>query len=269
MLLRRALAPLAGRDDLEIIVVDDGSAPDQAIENRSACEAVPGCRYVRFQQSRGGAAARNQGLAASTGPMVWFLDDDDFATESTLDDVTVEVARGDARRVLLMPRATLLDGTTIRVDVPANQPDKSELYREMEIEVTTSCAIFPRWALQRIGGWDEHLPALQDTDLMLRIARVAQFACVPTEPVRVDTSHPVRITSSLVSSTVGKAMFLRKHWGTLSVRRRVRYIVQLLGCSSLTRGARLRWQLFKVRRAERLASCASLSKDGVLSSLPR
>lgn len=268
-LLRRALAPFVGREGLEVIVVDDDSTPEQAAANRHACQAVPGCRYIRLDRTHGGAAARNRGLVASTQAMVWFLDDDDFATGRTLNDVLRAIARDDRRRVLLLPRATVFQGTTIQVDVPDGRPDKFELYRRVGIEVTTSCAIFPRWALETVGGWDERLPALQDTDLMLRVARIARFASLPTEPVRVDASHPVRITYSLVPSTVGKVLFLRKHWHTLSLGRRLRYIAQIVGCSSLTRAPRLRWQLAKARRSARLAHDTAASPSRSLPFVSR
>ena len=69
--IRSALAALAPGD--EVIVVDDGSTDETA----AAVEAFGSeVRLLRQPQS-GAGAARNAGLAAASGPLVAFLDDDD------------------------------------------------------------------------------------------------------------------------------------------------------------------------------------------------
>ncbi|MFC5137805.1 glycosyltransferase [Actinomycetospora rhizophila] len=71
--LARLLAALAGSGVGEVVVVDDGSA-DPAATARVA--AATGARVVRHDVSRGPAAARNTGAAASAGELVAFLDSD-------------------------------------------------------------------------------------------------------------------------------------------------------------------------------------------------
>jgi glycosyltransferase involved in cell wall biosynthesis len=70
----RCLEALAGQDfsgDYEIIVVDDGSTDDTA-----AIAERGGARVIRHGTNRGLAAARNTGIAASSGEIVAFTDDD-------------------------------------------------------------------------------------------------------------------------------------------------------------------------------------------------
>src|SRR5262245_16656622 len=59
--------------DYEVIVVDDGS--------RTAMDCVAfgdrRVRVIRHLETRGAGAARNTGLAAATGELIAFLDDDD------------------------------------------------------------------------------------------------------------------------------------------------------------------------------------------------
>lgn len=76
--LSLALASIAAQDykHIEVIVVDDGSSPPvqpDALRKLS----VSHTRLIRNDVSIGGAAARNQGIAASTGEYFSFLDDDD------------------------------------------------------------------------------------------------------------------------------------------------------------------------------------------------
>ena len=62
-------------NDLEIIVVDDGSTDDvSAIE--AICQTEPRAKYVR-QNNTGPAGARNRGLSLASGEYVAFLDADD------------------------------------------------------------------------------------------------------------------------------------------------------------------------------------------------
>jgi glycosyltransferase involved in cell wall biosynthesis len=218
-----------------------------------ACEALSNCLYVRLAASRGAPGARNHGFRLSRGAYVWFMDDDDYATAQTVADVLAEIAQRSGTDVLLLPRSVMLDDNPIKHNVPVEEADKFERYRRDGIEVTTSCVLFPRQTLVALDGWDERPLALQDTDLLLRAARIATFARLHTEPVRVDTSAPDRITYAFVDSQLVKLQFLRKHWRLLPPRRRRRYIAQILACSPLLRALRLRCGLKLTSQPLRLA----------------
>jgi len=76
-LLPRALESVLSQDfqDLELIVVDDGSTDDtpQVV----ARFADPRVRYIRFAENRGIGAARHAGVEAARGDLVAFNDSDD------------------------------------------------------------------------------------------------------------------------------------------------------------------------------------------------
>jgi len=67
--------------DLEIIVVDDGSAD----ETPEVCRQLSGIRYIRLPNNVGLAEARNAGILASTAEFIAFLDDDDLRLPNSLD----------------------------------------------------------------------------------------------------------------------------------------------------------------------------------------
>jgi hypothetical protein len=255
LLLRRALDPFPQVDTpLEVIVVDDGSTAANAESNRLACQHLLGCRYVLLNRSRGAAAARNHGFRLSRGAYVWFMDDDDYATAQTVADVLQAISTRTGSEILLMPRETLLGGRVIGLTFPGDEADKFERYRRIGTEVTTSCALFPRSILVGLDGWDETLSALQDTDLLLRAAEITTFASIRTEPVRVDTGAPDRITYAVFASLIGKARFLRKHWRRLPVSRRLGYVAQILVCTPLMRAVMRQWKLATIRRQRVVAT---------------
>src|SRR5579871_5412880 len=66
-----SLAPQATAAGAELIVVDDGGI---AANERLAARA--GARYVALGEPRGLNAARNAGIAAATGDLLAFVDDD-------------------------------------------------------------------------------------------------------------------------------------------------------------------------------------------------
>ncbi len=102
--------------DFEIIVVDDGSldAPCEIVDR----VADPRIRFLR-QENKGGAAARNLGIAAAVGRFIAFLDSDDIflphhlqamhdlldGTTNTVGYARILVDRGEGRKILKPNRA--------------------------------------------------------------------------------------------------------------------------------------------------------------------
>ena len=72
------------REQFEIVVINDGSTDDTEATVRSFEGRLP-LRYL-FQRNAGLAAAKNHGLFASRGDVVLFVDDDDVATETLLEE---------------------------------------------------------------------------------------------------------------------------------------------------------------------------------------
>ena len=91
VLLGRCLKSLTDADlgdDVQVIVVDDGSTPEQRqqLETLLANQAL---RHLSIQafyspSNLGPSAARNRGLFAATGKFVWFVDADDEIDTETL-----------------------------------------------------------------------------------------------------------------------------------------------------------------------------------------
>ncbi|WP_067132280.1 glycosyltransferase family 2 protein [Microtetraspora malaysiensis] len=77
--------------DMEVVVVDDGSADATAAVAEDFRADLPGFRLLRHAAPAGVAAARNAGLAAASGRYVTFLDGDDWVAPGYLAELTAAI----------------------------------------------------------------------------------------------------------------------------------------------------------------------------------
>lgn len=165
-----------GVEDLEWVVVDDGSG-DRSVEELRRLEIIGEIRMRVFTgPNRGACAARNQGFAESTGDWVKFLDADDLLEAGHLRVLIKEAEVSAANTVPLtsvvrrFERRGRVTQTRPRVlSVPPD--DLGEMLRQFLAHPLFhhSCGLYPRTAVEGIGGWDESLRADQDGDFLLRL----------------------------------------------------------------------------------------------------
>jgi glycosyltransferase involved in cell wall biosynthesis len=73
-----------GLDDFEIVMVDDGSKDATRILMNTLAQKYPEIRLIFHEKNRGGGAARNTGIAAASGELIYCLDSDNFFAPGTL-----------------------------------------------------------------------------------------------------------------------------------------------------------------------------------------
>lgn len=176
----------------EIIVVDDGS-PDQA---GTVAARYPCVRYLR-QPNQGVSAARNAGLAASSGTYVAFLDADDRLLPDALSAGAACFAEHpECAFVYGNFRFIAEDGTPL--GRRTRGPEIGGLYRTLlgwnHIEMT-STVLFRRDVLREMGGFITWLRCAEDYELLLRIAR--QYPTVAHEALVAEYRRYNRYESSL------------------------------------------------------------------------
>lgn len=161
--------------DYEVIVVNDGS-PDDTASVLLPYITSGRIRYVE-QANRGQAAARNHGLALSSGEFVAFLDDDDLWPNDKL-EWQVDFLRKNplvngvgGRHLSAAPLYSPTTGNT-RTDL-----DVAALYRWAGF-ISPGAVLFRATCLREIGGFDPCLWGSDDYDLYLRVARVSPMVLV-------------------------------------------------------------------------------------------
>lgn len=158
---------------LEVVVVDDGStdASMQTIANLVERGRV---RLVR-QANQGLAAARNAGLAASTGVFVVFLDSDDYLHPDMAARLTALVDAAEPQQLAYCDyRKVSVSGEPLPGDYAIGQIrdcHNGNLLPQLLIQnyIQLNGVLLHRQLLQRCGGFDAALPVCEDYDLLLRL----------------------------------------------------------------------------------------------------
>jgi glycosyltransferase involved in cell wall biosynthesis len=172
-LLALTLRSVVGQCDVEVevIVVDDGSRPDDAAAVRSLAGGP--VRVIRNATAGGVGAARNRGAQAARAPWLSFCDDDDLWTPTKLARQLEAVGAKD--RAWAYTGAVKFEaGPTIwQVMDPPNPAEVHErLPTKNVIPAGASNVLIERETFLAVGGFDADLAHLADWDLWLRLREV-------------------------------------------------------------------------------------------------
>lgn len=180
------------RDDIEVIVVDDGSDDDTEERIEQWCERTAPAFPVRFvrQARAGGNAARNRGIDEAQGEFIAFLDSDDVWHPGKIaKQVAVLRERPDYGAVYTGLREVDVESGEVLAEPPHAYPEGDLLDALLVRDVTapTSTYLVRRALLVEAGGFDLDLAARQDWDMWIRVAERARIGCVPER--LVDLRH--------------------------------------------------------------------------------
>ena len=168
-ILRQAVDSVLGQDfeDFELIVVDDGSTDN----TREILAAYGNDIVVLEQNNRGVSAARNRGIAGASAPLIAFLDSDDLWKPQKLSR-QVEFFSAEPQTLICQT-----EEIWIRNGVRVNPKKRHHKFSGMIFEPSLAlCLVSPSAVMmrselfERVGMFDESLPACEDYDLWLRVS---------------------------------------------------------------------------------------------------
>jgi glycosyltransferase involved in cell wall biosynthesis len=166
----------------EVVVADNGSADGSVQVAASYVGRLPGLRILDASQHRGAAYARNEGVRAVRGEHLAFVDADDVVGGGWLAAIAGALERHEFV-------ASRFDLSRLNRWAPSH-PQAVGLQRAGYAPFLThagACGLAVRrtWH-ERVGGFDEALPGLEDTDYCFRVqARGAELHFVPEAVVHV------------------------------------------------------------------------------------
>ncbi|MBW8760371.1 MAG: glycosyltransferase family 2 protein [Burkholderiales bacterium] len=200
--LANAIAGVAaqGHPDVELIVVDDGSSPHEAARNAALVQSLPGARHLVLQptdpRGSGPAQARNAGIAAASGALVAFCDDDDrwvaadflatavaaFAADERLDLLFANqqaMSGGATRYTAWQPRLDALLDARGAADGATTPVSRAECLVSAGDFAHMNTCVFRQSLLAATGGFDAGLRYCEDLDLFVRaVDRARAVACL-------------------------------------------------------------------------------------------
>ena len=192
------LAALSGQKfqgSWEVVVADNGST-DATIEviNRYR-QLLPNLSVVEASERRGSAHARNVGAHFASGDSLVFVDADDEVGSGYLAAISAALADHDfvASRFEIDKLNSHLVGAKLRN--PQNTGLQTIAYPPFLAHAGGSGLGIKREIHHRVGGFDESLPRLQDTDYCFRVQSLGvelHFAAEAVVHVRYN-SDPVAL----------------------------------------------------------------------------
>ncbi len=164
--------------DFELIVVDDGSTDDSLAKAKESLDGSGIDHQLIHQDNAGVGTTRNNGVAASRGDFICFLDADDWWKPTFLErmdwlireypDAGIYgvnyyiISRGKQRVALHIPSTGYIN--------------YCDCYRKLQMPLTSISVAIPRDVFQRMGGFKPHLKLGEDFDLWIRIALARKVA---------------------------------------------------------------------------------------------
>jgi glycosyltransferase involved in cell wall biosynthesis len=167
--IKEAIDSVLAQDytEFELIVVDDGSTDHTS----DVLDAYGNVIKVLSQKNKGVSAARNRGIAEATGKFIAFLDSDDLWHPQKLSAQINFFNQTPDALICQTEEVWIRNG--LRVNPKERHKKPSGMIFKPSLKlclVSPSAVMIQRNLFDRVGAFDETLPACEDYDLWLRIS---------------------------------------------------------------------------------------------------
>jgi glycosyltransferase involved in cell wall biosynthesis len=253
-LLRRAIQSVLDQTyrNIELIVVDDGSTDGTGAVVTALND--PRIRYIRLEKNSGANVARNNGIRAARGDFIGFQDSDDEWFPNKLER-QMQVFAGAPPEVGVVYTAYWRvepEGRTYR-PYPWIARKEGDIHDELLNGnfVSTQAAIVRRECFAKAGMFLETLPAKQEWEMFIRLARYYRFRYID-EPLFNSNYTPGSITTNYRAHTRAMEIILeqdavdfQKNPGLLS-QRYAGLGVRLASLGEFAKGRAYLWKAYRL-----------------------
>ena len=209
--IRRAIESICAQTfhDMEIIVVDDGSADNTG----DAVQSIPDARIrcIRCETNRGPSAARNEGLRAARGKYVAFLDsDDEWLPWKIEKQIALMESLSEDWGVCHTGARIVKDGAIKIIFRPAPGASGEVFHRFVldKVPFLFPTLVVRRACIDRAGQFDERLWIGQDAEFLFRILKIYKLAVIPEALATIHGGTTPRSAERVESSRLA---ILAKH----------------------------------------------------------
>jgi glycosyltransferase involved in cell wall biosynthesis len=186
---------------VETIVVDDGST-DRTAEIAARYDDV----RLLHQKNRGAPAARNAGVAISSGELLTFHDADDAMLPNRLETQVEHLLSNPGVGCVLASQELVMEPGVQRPLWAGADPVFDRIGADVRTEtpdIYIVTMVMSRELFDSVGGFDETMAPVEDVDIVFRLMeRDVELAFLPDVLVRRRV-HPGALTQDLETSRAG------------------------------------------------------------------
>lgn len=183
-----------------MIIVDDGSADETEEVVREYALKDERIKYFK-NPGKGGAAARNFGVSKAKGEYIAFLDDDDISLPHRFES-QLKAARENDKKFIV-------SGYEVR----ERKTDRLKAIIKLDLK-GQGAGFRSRWLIEKellnkVRGFDEDFPSMQDIELSYRLAMIETFA-MHNDVVSVLYSTDNSVSLNKNNAAKGKILLLER-----------------------------------------------------------
>jgi glycosyltransferase involved in cell wall biosynthesis len=198
-------------DPLEIIVVEDGSYT--CVKEWLQEQGLRHVRYVRHEENKGLAAARNTGLRMAHGEFIAFLDDDDTWKPEKLQKQIALAVTLDSDYAIIYCGLEVRNksGQIVNKKMPRLKGYiRNEIVQKGLSTIPSSC-LFRKESLAKMAGFDTDIFTGIDHDIWMKMAKYGYKSDYVNEPLVICRKHEkLRITTDVFRRVAGIEQYLNK-----------------------------------------------------------
>lgn len=206
----------------EIIVVDDGSS---VVVTRAVFGGIPdSVRTVllRNDTPRGANHARNRGVLSATGDYIAFLDDDDAFKARKIEALKGVIRENTHVDLIYHPaHIHMVNEGVSYISRPREFQRNEDVFNRLLINNViggTPMVCVRRQSLLQVGLFDEEMPALQDHELWIRLAKANNYFYFLDQPLTdyMQETNAKSITKNMKAILMARSLIDEKYRGFLS-----------------------------------------------------
>lgn len=186
--------------DIELLIVDDSPVTYElrkAVRDM-ALSLADNVRYIAHEKNMGACAARNTGVKNAKGEFVAFLDDDDEWLPEKIEKQLSVMKQNDEVALVYCGRYIHYASKNIEKQERVEFRE-GKVYENLILNNFIGSTSFPlirKAVLEELGGFDVNMPAAQDFEMWLRIAKGYKIDYIKEPLVRYYIHEGEQITKN-------------------------------------------------------------------------